>query len=273
MKLHGIPLVRQALIWLAILAASWLALRWFERRQVYFPTRGFSTHGSDLGRPWEEMSVTTSDGYGLHGWFFPVRKAPGAVLICHGNAGNVSHRLDLCALVLQQGWSVLVFDYRGYGRSQGRPSEEGTYRDAQAACQWLRHKGCERIVVLGESLGGAVAVELALRERVEGLVLQSTFTSIPDVGSELFPFLPVRWLASIRYDTQSKLPRVKTPILFLHSRQDSLIRFHHAEANFQAAHPPKWLREINGDHNDALLDGGTAYARHLGEFLNQLKQP
>src|SRR5262249_52582451 len=146
-----------------------------------------------------DVYFETADNVRLNGWFFPAGtnspRAALAVLVCHGNAGNISHRLELCRALLATGVSVFVFDYRGYGRSKGRPSEEGTYRDAQAAYRWLQEKGFagSNILAYGESLGGGVAAELALRERLGGLILQSTFTSIPDIGAELFPWLPVRW--------------------------------------------------------------------------------
>jgi uncharacterized protein len=235
-------------------------LRWFEHSQVYHPNRVMAATGAELGRPFEDAFFKAGDGVTLNGWFFPAAtnspRLRQAVLLCHGNAGNISHRLDTCAALLATGVNVFVFDYRGYGRSEGRPSEEGTYRDAQAAYQWLRQKGfaATNIVAFGESLGGGVAAELATRETLGGLVLQSTFTSIPDVGAELFPWLPVRWLATIRYDTRSKLPRIHVPVLVMHSRADELVRFHHAQENFAAANEPKLFREIEGDHNDPLAD-------------------
>src|ERR1035437_1336658 len=180
-----------------------LMLRWFEHSQVYHPDRVLTATGAELGRPFEDVRFKASDGVELNGWFFPAgtnsHRPRLAVLVCHGNAGNISHRLDTCAALLPTGVNVFVFDYRGYGRSQGRPSEEGTYRDAQAAYQWLRQKGFAgvNIIAFGESLGGGVAAELAARETVGGLVLQSTFTSIPDMGADLFPWLPVRWLGTI----------------------------------------------------------------------------
>jgi pimeloyl-ACP methyl ester carboxylesterase len=243
-----------------------IMLRAFEYSQVYHPDRNLTATGAELGFPFENATFTASDGVLLHGWFYPALPAPASsaaydaasaplvILLCHGNAGNISHRLDTCAALLTTGVSVFLFDYRGYGRSQGRPSEEGTYRDAQAAHQWLERKGFpgKRIVVLGESLGGGVASELALRAPVAGLVLQSTFTSIPDVGAELFPWLPVRLLASIKYATASKLPRLKVPVLVMHSRTDELVAFHHATRNFAAANQPKLFWELKGEHNDAL---------------------
>jgi hypothetical protein len=235
-------------------------LRQFEHSQVYYPQRQLEASPDELRRPFEDVRFTTSDGVQLHGWFFPANVSSPRVrlafLICHGNAGNISHRLGLCAGLLETGASVLVFDYRGYGQSEGRPGEAGTYLDAQAALAWLGQKGIrpEHVIVFGESLGGGVASELALREKVGGVALQSTFTSIPDIGAELFPWLPVRLISTIKYDTHAKLPRVKVPVLVMHSRGDELIRYHHAEKNFAAANEPKFLAELQGSHNDAAWE-------------------
>ncbi len=230
-------------------------LHWFERSQVYHPMRALEAQAADLGRPCEDVYFKSTDGVELNGWFFPAdTNSPRArlvFLICHGNGGNIGHRLGQCRVLLDLGVSAFIFDYRGYGRSKGRPGEEGTYRDAQGAHAWLRQKGFrgEDIIVMGESLGGGVASELALREPVGGLILQSTFTSIPDIGAELYPWLPVRWFNTIKYDTHAKLPRIKVPVLVMHSREDELIAFHHAEKNFAAANEPKQFCEIVGDHN------------------------
>ena len=253
--------VKRAKTLLGLLVACLLMLlmfRWFEHSQVYHPTRVLEATGSELGRPFEDVRFRASDGVELNGWFFPANtnspRAELAVLHCHGNGGNISHRLDTCAALLGTGVSVFLFDYRGYGRSQGRPGEEGTYRDAEAAYQWLVQRGFAgtNIVAFGESLGGGVAAELAVHEPLGGLVLQSTFTSIPDIGSELFPWLPVRWLATISYDTRSKLPRLRIPVLVMHSRADEIVPFHHGERNFAAANDPKLFWELHGDHNGAL---------------------
>lgn len=255
------PRHQQWLVGLATLLLLPVMLRRFEHNQVYHPSRELEATGRELGRAIEDVAFRARDGLRLHGWFFPADtnspRATWAVLVCHGNGGNISHRLELTEALLHTGVAVLLFDYRGYGRSEGRPGEEGTYRDAQAAHAWLRQKGFagERIIAFGESLGGGVASELALREPLGGLVLQSTFTSIPDIGAEVFPWLPVRWMSSIKYDTRAKLPRIRVPVLVLHSRDDTLARFSHAEANFAAANEPKVLCEVTGDHNDACADG------------------
>ena len=237
-----------------------IMLRWFEHSQVYYPGRSFDANGTELKRPFEDVYFEAADNVRLNGWFFPADtdspRAALAVLVSHGNAGNISHRLDLSRALLASGVNVFVFDYRGYGRSKGRPSEEGTYRDAQAAYRWLQGKGFagSNIVAYGESLGGGVAAELASRESLGGLILQSTFTSVPDLGAQLFPWLPVRRLASIHYDTCHKLPRLSVPVLVMHSRADEIVGFQHSERNFAAANQPKMFWELSGSHNDAIRD-------------------
>ena len=243
-----------------IVALLFVMLRWFEHSQVYHPDRQLTASPAELGRAFEDVRFKASDGVLLHGWFYPAdtNSQCGQIvfLICHGNAGNIGGRLNLCRALLATGASVFVFDYRGFGESQGKPGEEGTYLDAQAAHAWLRQNGfqAENVIAYGESLGGGVASELAARETVGGVVLQSTFTSIPDVGRELYPWLPVRLISTIKYDTHAKLPRIKAPVLILHSRTDDLIAYHHAEANFSAANEPKRFCELNGVHNEAVWE-------------------
>jgi alpha-beta hydrolase superfamily lysophospholipase len=235
-------------------------LRWFEHSQVYHPDRLLIANGGELGRPFENLLLKTSDGIGIHAWFFSADQSSPrkglVLLVCHGNAGNISHRLSLARALLQTGVNVFLFDYRGFGQSEGTPTEEGTYLDAQAAHHWLTQQGYSptNIILFGESLGGGIASELAVREKIGGLILQSTFSCIPDVGAELFPWLPVRWMASIHYNTCEKLPRITVPVLVMHSRMDALIRFRHAEKNFARANEPKLMWELQGDHNESVVD-------------------
>ncbi|MBM3824772.1 MAG: alpha/beta hydrolase [Verrucomicrobia bacterium] len=268
-------LATKLLGWLALPVFLFLFLRWFERANVYQPTRRHDVTPAELTLEFKDVNLRTSDGTALHAWFFPAARktkaSPAAVLIAHGNGGNISHRFSLYTLLLELGLDVLAFDYRGYGLSEGSPSESGTYDDAGTARQWLIDQGypADHIVILGESLGGGVAAEIAARETVGALILLSTFTSIPDVGAELFPFLPVRTISKIRYDTLSKLDRVRAPVLILHSRDDGLIGFHHAERNFAAAREPKVLGEIQGSHNDAMDEDREGILRLVREFLTQ----
>jgi uncharacterized protein len=260
-----------ALVVLLLITA--VMLRWLERRLVYFPSRQMAATAAGLGRPWEDVALTSSDGVRLHGWFFPApTNSPRARLVflaLHGNAGNISHRLDYDRLWLELGVNVFALDYRGYGLSEGRPGEQGTYQDAQAACAWLKAKGFSHthLIVVGESLGGGVASEVARREQLGGLVLQGAFTSLPAVGAELYPWLPVRWMSTIRYDTLAKLPQLKCPVLVMHSRADELVGFHHAEQNFAAAREPKQFCPLVGGHNDALEANPAAYREGLEQFL------
>lgn len=243
-----------------LLLGLFMLLRWFEHTQTYHPSRSFYASGAELGRAWEDIRFAASDGVKLNGWFFPANtnspRTHLAVVICHGNGGNISHRLGLYDALLNTGVNVYAFDYRGYGRSEGRPGEAGTYLDARAAYAWLRLRGfaATNIIVYGESLGGGIASELAAGEPCGGLVLEKTFTSLTDLGAELYPFLPVRTLGSIHYDTRSRLPNIRVPVLVMHSRADSLIPFHHAERNFAAANEPKFFSELAGDHNDGIVD-------------------
>jgi fermentation-respiration switch protein FrsA (DUF1100 family) len=247
-------------------------LRWFEHSQIYHPDRVMSATGAELGRPFEDVVFKTSDGVELNGWFYPANtnspRSHIVMLLCHGNAGNITHRLDVCEALLETGVGVFLFDYRGFGRSHGRPGEEGTYLDAQAAHHWLQAKGfaATNIVAFGESLGGGIVSELALREPLAGIVLQNTFTSMPEIGAELFPWLPVRWMSTINYDTCARLPRLHIPVLVMHSRHDEMIGFHHAEKNFSRANEPKLFWELKGDHNNPLADRAS-FVEGMEKFL------
>ena len=251
-----------------------MLLRWFEHSQVYHPSLEVNAIGPEAAGAYENVFFKTSDGVELNGWYFapPARSLRGdfVVLICHGNGGNIGDRAQLYRAWHRTGVAIFAFDYRGYGRSQGRPGEEGTYQDAQAAQRWLAKKNFSRILVHGESLGGGIATELCLREKTGGLILQSTFTSIAEIGAEMFPWLPVRRLAKIKYDTQSKLPRLKIPVLVMHSRADELAPFRQAEKNFAAANEPKLFWELSGGHNEALEDG-PLFVEGLESFLRLIE--
>jgi fermentation-respiration switch protein FrsA (DUF1100 family) len=250
--------------------AVYVMLRWFEYKQIYHPSRKMDATPGQLGRPFEDVFIPVENGERVNAWYFPAQNTNSpVVLVCHGNAGNISHRLDLAALLLEAGAGVLLVEYRGYGRSDGKPGEENSYRDAQAAYHWLTGKGVAgtNIIGCGESLGGGVVSELAVREKLGGLILQSTYTSMTDLGAELFPWLPVRLVSTIKYNTRAKLPKLHVPLLILHSRHDDLVPFHHAEQNFAAANEPKLLREISGGHNDALYSSRPSMLSAIREFL------
>jgi fermentation-respiration switch protein FrsA (DUF1100 family) len=254
-----------------LLAVVGAILLLFERRLIYFPMSAHEVTPSGMGLAHEELSLRAEDGVRLHGWFLPVKDPRGSVLVCHGNAGNVSHRLDRALLIQSRlGLDVLLFDYRGYGRSEGSPDEPGTYRDARAAYEWLRGHGQapERIVIFGESLGAAVALELALAVPARALVLESPFTSIPDMARAVYPFLPVWPLVRTRYDNLGKIGRLGLPLLVLHGDRDDVVPFAQGKRLFDAAPGPKRFFAIPGaHHNDTYLVGGDAYWRAIADFL------
>ena len=228
-----------------------------------------------LDWPRQDVQFSARDHAQLHGWFFPAEK--GALrsrlvfLLMHGNAGNICNRLDFYQAWLGLGVNVFSFDYRGYGCSQGTPSEEGTYQDAEAAHAWLVARGFapKNIIAVGKSLGGGIASELAIRAEVGALILQSTYTNIADAGADLYPFLPVRWVNTIKYDTFSKLSRIHVPVMVIHSRGDKTIRFRHAERNYAAAHEPKMFWEIQGGHTGVLDVDRSHYLEGLEKFLQR----
>jgi fermentation-respiration switch protein FrsA (DUF1100 family) len=240
----------------------------FEDRLIYFPSRQIETTPESLGLEHDEVFLDASDGTRVHGWFLPAstsRRPPKTVLFCHGNAGNISGRLDRSLLLHSKlGLDVFLFDYRGFGRSEGRPSEEGTYRDAVAAHRYLveeRRIARERLILLGESLGAAVAIELSLRKDAAALVLEAPFTSIADMARVAYPLLtPFASFVRTRYDNLNKISEVALPLLIFHGRRDPTVPFAQGEALFRAAREPKTFVAVeNAGHADAFLMGGEAY--------------
>jgi fermentation-respiration switch protein FrsA (DUF1100 family) len=266
------------LLWAALGYGAVLGLVYLmQPRLLYFPeaaSRVLDTDPSKIGLRFQNLTLTTEDGERLHAWFVrSTRPRRGALLFCHGNAGNIGHRLDSIRLFADLGLDVLIFDYRGYGRSTGSPSEQGTYRDATAAWDWLTGPGgapAQEIVLFGRSLGAAVAVELATRVDAAGLILESGFTSVPELGAELYPALPVRWLSRYRYDSVSRIGGVGMPVLVIHSRDDEIIPFRHGRSLFESAVAPKHLLPIEGGHNDGFLVSASNYRQGLHRFLEEL---
>jgi uncharacterized protein len=267
-------ILKLALI-LALAYAGFVALVYFQQdRLLYLPGMGRELAGTPerYGLPFEDVAIRTEDGETLHAWWIPAKNARGAVILFHGNAGNISYRLDYARMFDRLGYSTLLVEYRGYGRSTGAPSEQGTYRDAAASWRWLAEtKGIagSDIVLFGESLGGAVAAWLAERERPRALVLASTFTSVPDLAAEIYPFLPVRLLSRFEYNTLDALARIEAPVLVAHSPSDDIIPFSHGKRLFAAAREPKAFLELSGGHNDGFVFMRPEWGNALGAFLDQ----
>ena len=246
---------------------------------VYYPdlpSREYEATPKQENLSYENVTLTTSDGVRLAAWFVPAEHPRGALLYAHGNAGNISHRLDSIKLFHNLGLSVFIFDYRGYGRSSGKADEEGTYRDAEAAWQHLtaqRGIAPAHIVVFGESLGSSVAAHLAAQHRPGALILASAFTSVPDLASDLYPLLPVRWITRYRYDTQRYLQNVHAPVLIAHSREDEIVPFLHGQTLYAAAREQKRFLELRGGHNDLFFMNAEPFARATGSFIEQHLAP
>lgn len=252
-----------------------VVLLWFfQDRLVYYPQIGreLTATPRDYGLDYEAVTLVSGDGEQLDAWFLPPAEGRAVALIFHGNAGNISHRLDTIAMFRRMGHGVLIFDYRGYGRSTGRPSEEGLYQDALAAWDFLvRERGIEpgRVILFGESLGGAVAAWLAAREQPGALLLSSVFVSAPGLAADLYPWLPTRWLVRLRYDTGTALAGVRAPVLVAHSPDDEIIPFRHGQALYAAAPEPRAFLTLAGGHNEGFIFMRPDWVQALAEFLER----
>lgn len=240
---------------------------------IFFPYRTLGATPKTWGLEYEDVTIMASDGVSLHGWYIPHAGARRTLLFLHGNAGNISHRGDSVVIFHRLGLNVLLFDYRGYGQSEGRPSEAGLFRDATAAWRFLTEaKGFRDrdIVIFGRSLGGAVAARLAAEVDAEGVILESTFSSARDFARMVFPVLArLVWLR-YDFDAGAHLRRVRSPVLVLHSRDDEIMPFALGERLFQAGNEPKRLVELHGDHNGGFLLSQPDYERSLAEFIGSL---
>lgn len=264
------------LLALLALAALALWLRFNEQRMIYFPERAIALTPRQQGMKYEDVWLAAADGVRLNGWFMPSAQPSGlTVLLLHGNAGNISHRFDKYAIFHGLGWDVFALDYRGYGNSGGEPSEEGLYQDARAAYRYLveqRGVDTHKLLVYGESLGVAVAADLLSQVAAAGLILEEGFTSAPDAGQQMYPFLPMRWLMRTRFDTLGKMGRINAPLLIFHSRDDEFFPMRHAQALLAAARAPKRLVELRGGHNDAFVQSGEIYRDALRQFADTLPE-
>lgn len=273
-------LMHTVLLLLLTLAVAYGALVGFvwlnQDRLVYFPSPTLVQTPADWGIPYEDVWITTEDGVLLHGWFVPAEAARGSVLYFHGNGGNISTVLFDIAAAQQHGLHMLIIDYRGYGLSEGRPSEPGLYRDAAAAWRYLtdtRGVDPDEIILMGQSLGGAVATWLAQQHTPAALVLMSTFTSLPDIGAQSYPFLPVRLLSHNRYPTRERLPELEIPILISHARDDNVIPFTHGQQLAALAPERTTFLMLSGGHDRGFASLSEAHPAEVEAFLARALPP
>jgi len=245
-----------------------------EKRSIYFPMREITALPGLVGLPYEEIHFYTSDNKRLNGWFIANNKAEFTVVFCHGNAGNIGHRLEKILMLYDLGLSIFIFDYRGYGKSEGVPSESGLFKDANAAYNYLteeRKIGKNNIILYGESIGGVVAIDLAQKVSVRALVTEETFTSIKDMARMAYPFIP-HFVFSSKFNAVSRMKNVICPKLIIHSVDDEIVPFHMGEKLFNEASPMKIFLKIRGTHNTAFSDSKKQFVEGIRSFLDDLSR-
>jgi len=257
-----------------ILVAVWVLLSLLlyinQPKYVYFPYSKLEATPADAGLAYAEVHLTTVDGIGIYGWFVPHEHPRATLLFLHGNGGNISHRMEKLEIFNKLGLNIFIIDYRGYGLSTGNPSEKGTYLDAEAAWSYLtKDRGIsdQNIIFYGESLGGAVATWLATQHKPGALILESSFTSVMDMGRKYYPYLPIRWISRIRYPTLDRINHVHAPLMIIHSPADDIVPYEQGRELFAAANEPKSFLEIMGDHNSGFFESGKHYSEGLDQFI------
>ena len=242
---------------------------------LFFPQTSFDLTPEDLGIDYKDVHLKTEDGENLHGWFFPLDKNSPLVLFFHGNAGNISHRLDNVRLILDKKIQVFIFDYRGYGKSSGKPSENGLYKDGLAAWDYLVHKEKilpDNIVLFGRSLGAAAAIDVALKRQVRSIIIESGFTSIKDMAKTIFLFSLLSFSLPGHYNNLEKISLIKIPKLIIHGVNDELVPFFMGEKLFNSSKEPKYFFPIKrAGHNDTYVVGGIRYFQILEAFIMNSK--
>lgn len=271
--LRGIAFL--ALVYGGVMLAAYLA----QARLLFQPNfggRSLEATPDQLALEFENVEIETTDGEHLHAWWIPHRSPRASMLFSHGNAGNISHRLDSLKIFHQLRLNVLIYDYRGYGRSSGKPSEAGVYRDAEAALEWMIREERvepEEFVVFGRSMGAAVSARLAQKRPPACLILESAFTSVPDRAAEIYWWLPIRWLIHLQMNTRQNVSTIATPTLVIHSRDDEIVPFDHGRQVAQAAGDDAELLEISGGHNTGFMKSRDIYIEGLDRFLTRCIGP
>jgi fermentation-respiration switch protein FrsA (DUF1100 family) len=241
-----------------------------QPKLLYRPAKELSGTPAEIGLDFEDVVFKSADGLDLNGWYVPAKSSKLTLLFCHGNGGNIGHRLDSINIFHNLGLSCFIFDYRGYGNSQGKPSEEGTYADAAAAYKWLSEEkktAADDIIIFGRSLGGAIAAQLAGGLKARALVVESAFTSYVDIAKEYYPYMPVRWFARFSYNTIDYIRDVYCPVMLIYSRNDEIVPYKFGLELYDAANEPKEFIEIFGGHNDCFLASGKIYIEVWEKWL------
>lgn len=259
-------------IWLlftVIYGGFGLVLFLMQPKLMYRPLKEVLYTPDELGIKFEDIAIETEDSLKISAWYIPAPNAKFTVLLCHGNGGNIMHRLDYINIFYNLGISCLIFDYRGYGKSQGKPNEQGTYKDAMAAYNWLINKKIEpqSIILYGQSFGGSVAAQLASRVQAGAVVLENVFTSYLDMAKKFYWYMPVRFFIRYNYNTLEYLADIHCPVLVIHSKDDEIVPFEFGQKIYETASEPKEFVEISGGHNDGFLMSIDIYRQTWSNWL------
>jgi len=261
------------LIALATIFILYFLIRLLEKKLTYKPIFKITDEPSTFNLEFEDIHFLSEDAKKLHGWWIPHPEAIGTVLYCHGNADNMSGRAWHCKYYHDMKVNVFMFDYRGYGKSNGWSNEKGTYKDARAAYEVVRsfYQDQEKlpVIIMGVSLGAAVAAELAGERHCEGLILESTFSSLPDIAKIIHPYLPINWLTRNKYETINKVADLTMPKLFSHSKEDDLIPYEMGQALYQKGSEPKEWFELKGTHGEDSFTQSPGYKEKMEEFITR----
>ena len=265
---------RMLISFLMVLAVAYLAVValvfFLQDRLLFFPATEILQTPADAGWTYEDLQLKVGEET-TNAWYVPAEGTRrGYLLFSHGNAGNIGDRLDSIAIFRRLGLDVVIYDFGGYGRSSGKPSESRCYDDIRSVWRYLiedRGAAAEEIVLFGRSLGAGPTCQLATEVSPGAVILESAFRSVPEMARGLYPWLPVRLLARTRLDNEAKIANIEAPLLVIHSVDDDIIPFAHGERLFELANEPKRFLEIHGDHNSGFLDSGALYVDGLREFL------
>lgn len=252
-----------------------ITLYFMQASLTFCPARNMPYNPGNIGLEYEKVKLNTPDGVVLSAWYVPAKNATATLLFCHANGGNIAYYIDTIDILNKLGLNCFIFNYRGYGDSEGKTTEEGIYTDAQTAYDWLRTEkkvSAEDIIIFGRSLGASVAAHLAGNVKAGGLIVESGFTSYADIAQKFYPYLIVRPFAKYSFNTMEDIKKVKCPILFIHSRSDEIVPFEFGLQLYSAAKGAKEFVEIFGGHNDGFVFSGQIYREGLKDWLEFLKE-
>lgn len=269
--MFGLKGLSWAISLLIVLGLIIIYLRYIEKRTLFYPSKEIEYLPKEIGLDFEEVFFKTTDNININGWFLPFKETDKTILFCHGNAGNISHRLEKLKFFHSLGCNIFIFDYRGYGRSQGKPFERGLYLDVKGAYDYLLSRGItpKQIIGYGESLGGAVIIDLAFRNKLLGLIVEGTVSNAKDMIKILYPFLPY-WIFANRLDSLNKIRAINIPKLIIHSVNDEIVPYKLGKKLYDNAAAPKEFLEVQGGHNSCFFESSQLLKEKIANFLKRL---